>query len=375
MIYFALMTLTIFTLSLGPYLIADGHLIHLPFNLPFMKISRLPALQNILPVRFSLYVMFFIAIIVSLGLDAYRKDFIAQKEKSSREHSRTRSLPTLVLLGRIGGAFVGLAAVVALVPRVPYPSLKPNIQSAQMPAALSRVPQGSVVLTYPYVTVKSDDAMVWQALSQMRFKLIGSYALVRGPKGAASFFPEKLRPSLVEAMLWNALTAIAYSPLPVKIPTAKSVIASTVVVSRAPTNSKGTVNFTTRGFVESVNRRTHTFVALSDPRTPVEVLVNSHTRFLTPSSSTPSLTRISVNDFVVAVKGKTGPGNVTSSAVADLQVFVSRNRISAIEVQLGRRDSPVIVAWMREAFGPPTDSGGGGDLWVHPTDHAFVAPR
>ena len=69
-VYLAMLIVTTWLLSLGP-------LPHrrrarrstCPFDLPFRKIDRLPGIENILPIRFSLYVVFFVAILVAMAID------------------------------------------------------------------------------------------------------------------------------------------------------------------------------------------------------------------------------------------------------------------------------------------------------------------
>ena len=77
-LYLALLALTTFVLSLGPRLVVDGQAIVLPVDLPYRKIDRLPGIDNILPVRLSLYVVFFVAVIVALAIDAYHDELAAR---------------------------------------------------------------------------------------------------------------------------------------------------------------------------------------------------------------------------------------------------------------------------------------------------------
>ncbi len=140
------------------------------------------------PVRFSLYVVFFAAVLLARGIDAYRRDFIDRQILLGSARP-----PISVILGRIAGIGLVLASFIALVPNWPYPTRAATVNRAERPTSLSIIPTGSVVLTYPYPTSFSDQAMLWQALDSMRFRLLGSYALVAGQDGQSTVFPAVLQ--------------------------------------------------------------------------------------------------------------------------------------------------------------------------------------
>ena len=48
---------------------------------------------------------------------------------------------------------------------------------------MKQIPSGSVVLAYPFPYYPFNQAMTWQSVSRMRFKEMGTYALVPGPNG------------------------------------------------------------------------------------------------------------------------------------------------------------------------------------------------
>jgi hypothetical protein len=66
----------------------------------------------------------------------------------------------------------------------------------------------------------------------------------------------------------------------------------------------------------------------------------------------------------VAVYGKTKVGTVDLALIADLRIFLSRNHVDDIVVDLGLRDSWEIGLWVRAAIGRPTRAGHGGLIWT-----------
>jgi hypothetical protein len=196
------LTLATFVLSLGPILVVDGHTTGIP--LPFDLIQHLPFLNNILTVRFSLYVCFFSAILLALGIDrspsrARRISDHAALELHSHKLAHTLSLGAIGLLV--------VAAVISLLPRWPYS----GTTAASVPAyftttAVNRIPPDSIVLISPYPSVEEVQPELYQAFSQMRFKIIGGYGIFTTPTGAASPFAACLRPYDIEVYLWTEAT-------------------------------------------------------------------------------------------------------------------------------------------------------------------------
>ena len=53
--------------------------------------------------------------------------------------------------------------------------------------------------------------MVWQAVTDMRFSLIGGYALIPGAGGTPSLFPSSLQPPSVQQFLINEAGGVPFS--------------------------------------------------------------------------------------------------------------------------------------------------------------------
>ena len=247
-------------LSLGPHLVVDGHATGVP--LPFLLLSHLPGISSILPIRISFETDAALAALLAFAVDdQWRR---AEARGPRRRHApaggrrgrgqgelgpdRRRSRGRAGWSGpgragwsgpgragwrgtaRQGTAWLFTAAVLAvtgitLAPRWPDASAP----ATTAPAALAHLPAGTVrsagsvhstdstgarapvVLTYPLAVYPEDQALAWQAGSDFRFDLIGSYALVpHPPTGTATAYPSVLRPPDVEAFLGTMERAQLY---------------------------------------------------------------------------------------------------------------------------------------------------------------------
>jgi hypothetical protein len=184
----AVMAVTAWLLSLGPRLVVDGHATVL--RLPYDVLAHLPVLNSLLAGRFTLFVDLACGFVLAIGLDRLRHELVDGRRVPIRR------------VGTFLGVLI-LFALVPLTPRWPYPSTP---VSATTPPYFTgsgpfSIPEGSVVLTYPYPTYPTNQAMLWQAVSSMRFKILGGYVLVPGAGGAASNQPTPLVPDTVPQTL------------------------------------------------------------------------------------------------------------------------------------------------------------------------------
>jgi hypothetical protein len=76
-----------------------------------------------------------------------------------------------------------------------------NVPSFFRSSLAKQVPRGSVVLTYPFPYYPYNESMMWQAVAGMRFKEVGTYALIPNAKGTATPLPPKLSPPAVQEFL------------------------------------------------------------------------------------------------------------------------------------------------------------------------------
>ena len=155
-----LLALTAAVLSLGRRLHVMGT--ELPVPLPWAVLQRIPILSDVQAPRFSLQVMLCVALVVALFMD---------------QAIRSRPPRRLVTLGLVG------LVLLSLVPK-PLPG-SPTVAPAFFTSgATDMIPQGSVVVVAPFAGIDtrgvSSDAMLWQAVTGMRFKMPEGYAL--GPR-------------------------------------------------------------------------------------------------------------------------------------------------------------------------------------------------
>ena len=164
------LAVTAWILSLGPDLIVQGH----PIHLPFYYLSALPEIVNILPVRLSLYLDFFVALTVG--------QVIVTWLQTLRHHNETTTTGTTHPL-RAALSVVVLVSVVALIPVVPLPTW--NLSTLAPPffrdGASTALAPNALVMTYPVAYEYDISPTYWQLLDGLRWRLTGGYALIPSP--------------------------------------------------------------------------------------------------------------------------------------------------------------------------------------------------
>jgi hypothetical protein len=218
LLFAGIMAVVALVLSLGPALRVDGHAT--PIRLPFLLFEHLPLVQNFGQVRFSLYTALFTATMFSIGLE----EFWQRLRRSSAPKwlsPRWRAPRWRVVAAT--GLSAAIAAIVAipLIPHNAQPSSKTDIPSFFTSRAVDAIPQGGVVLAYPYPDFSGSslfyqpthDIMLDQAVAGMRFKLIGGYGWFPSPTGIhGTVSPTVLKPKSVQTMFDSAFYGRA--PLP-----------------------------------------------------------------------------------------------------------------------------------------------------------------
>lgn len=193
----ALLAAIAYVLSLGVRLhvgIAryDGIGRHVP--LPAAVISKIPLLDQAYPARYSLFVALFLSLFLGLAVDAMHEGL----EGKALHFDRRRTAG-----GWMSWLPLGVAVVVLLplVPAWPYP----DQGSTQVPAfftspAVDRLAPGTVTLVYPYPMNTEIAPELWQATSNLRFRMIGGYFLVPAGSGF-QFYTPTLTQSVLTGML------------------------------------------------------------------------------------------------------------------------------------------------------------------------------
>ncbi len=189
-----------FLLSLGTPLNVDGHVTSIP--LPFAVLLRVPLLAGLLPARFSMFTQASAAFLLAVGADRAARSVRALAGGRPRRAVAATAVATAVAV-----------ALVPLVPRLPYPSAPTDVPAYVTSGASRSIPAGGVVLTYPYDFAPYNEAMLWQALSGMRFRIIGGEATRRGPGGIGTSSVSPLAPTELQNLFRVALLGSA-SPVP-----------------------------------------------------------------------------------------------------------------------------------------------------------------
>lgn len=158
-------TVVMSVLALGERLHVDGHDTGIP--LPWALFGQIPLVAEVLPARISVAVALATAILAAVFLD--------------RLAARCR--PVLVVLGA-----VVLAATVATFVPGPAPTTTIAAPAFFSSDAIRRaVPAGSVVVVLPFtVDPATEPPMLWQAVSGLRFKMVGGRLLVPHPSPAGN---------------------------------------------------------------------------------------------------------------------------------------------------------------------------------------------
>ncbi len=199
-------------LSLGPALLVRGHATGVP--LPFALLTHVPLVSMVLPVRLSLLCDLFVALLVALGADRLRAPVRA------RPRARRRAWSVAL------AAVAAVAVAVTLLPRWPLGTAPVDVPAFFTSAQVDRVPERSVVLTYPYAQPGRARPMVWQAVAGMRFRILGGSAYRPSAGGDGTLFPDTLDPPAVEQFLVDEVGGLPFlPPTPVPVPDAAGMTA------------------------------------------------------------------------------------------------------------------------------------------------------
>ncbi len=160
----AVLGVVAWVLSLGERLHIAGTATDVP--LPYAVVAALPVLHNMAAVRLSLYVVLCAAVVLAVALD--------------RLHAAGR-------LRAAVGLPVGALCALPLLPAWPY-----SYEAARTPAyfttaAVERVPEGSLALTYPVPRYPTSAPMLWQAQADFRYRSVGGYVITPEPDGSGTF--------------------------------------------------------------------------------------------------------------------------------------------------------------------------------------------
>lgn len=204
-----LTALVLAVLAMGSRLHIDGRTTSIP--LPWAAAVRLPLLSDALPVRFMVYFYLAAAVLVA---------FIASRLSAGR-------------FQRAGATAVGALVLIPLLPHVPLPVSAATVpQFFATAKEIERIPTDSTVLTVPFPSrdIVAVSALVWQAESGMRYKIVGGYWT--GPDPPHSVTP------LLEHVLTDIADSGADDTTPAMLPTLRLELRAarvrTIVVTPGP---------------------------------------------------------------------------------------------------------------------------------------------
>jgi hypothetical protein len=167
---------------------------------PWRLFIRLPIFSNVAAARFVAVSGLFVALAFGLILDRSRTALL----------SSFRRWPLRRTGGLLAGGLVLLVGVAVLLPiekNLPVPAV---VQPVAVPAWFVHdaplLPSGTTVLTYPFASSSSSYPLVWQALDEIRFGLVGGYGFVPGADSVSADVTA-LTPS-------DVLRTINFTPMP-----------------------------------------------------------------------------------------------------------------------------------------------------------------
>ena len=208
-VFLSVMLLVSYLLGLGRLLYVDGHDTGVP--LPFTFIAHVPVIQNILAVRFSLFIQFFAALLLAIGLNSFYEGLrsrLGRRNKHSRLDRSRRWAPAFAT------TVVAAGALVLLLPAVPFAGASTAVPKLLDSPAIDHLAVGSVVLTYPYPSDPRDQILIPQAISNMRFKIVGGPGHIPHTNGVRG--PSILSPPIVQSIFNEAISgtkSTAFPPL------------------------------------------------------------------------------------------------------------------------------------------------------------------
>lgn len=195
------MALATYLLTLGPHLNVGAN--RTSVTLPFAYIERLPLVRLLNPIRMSLFVAMFVSMIVGLGLD---RCWATWAQGSADRFANATRVPLRSRVPHLELALIALLLVSSgafLIPHWPVKTSPAGIPPYFTSPSVDRIQPGGIVLVYPYPVPGAAQGMLWQAMTGMRFDVLGSYALNPDSEGMASEFPKEFEPSDVQRLLYE----------------------------------------------------------------------------------------------------------------------------------------------------------------------------
>jgi hypothetical protein len=210
-VFAGVMALISFILSLGPRVYIWGHT---AINLPFMLLDHVPLIQGFQTARLSLFTILFASAVLAIGIDEIRL-WLTNSQVIAEWRSRAG-----VWLAIVAAVVIAVVAMAPLWPAhtLPLTATSPkNVPSFFESNAVRSIPENSVVLVNPYpdqvntgwssILYPGQSILLDQAITGMRFKVIGGYGWFPSPSGHnGTINPAVLTPNSVQALFDTAFT-------------------------------------------------------------------------------------------------------------------------------------------------------------------------
>jgi len=147
--------------------------------LPGAVIDKIPLFNDSFPVRYSLYVVLFVSLVLAMGLEALHLS------------RRKAWLP----------AVVAVVVLVPLLPEWPYSGQGPVIIPSYFTTSdVKALAPGEVALVYPMPGPYNSVSMNWQAAADMHFSMPGGYFVLPNSSGGSQFVEPTLTAQTLAAL-------------------------------------------------------------------------------------------------------------------------------------------------------------------------------
>jgi hypothetical protein len=201
-----------FIISLGDRLVVSSPSAATPSGhlLPGWLLFHLPLYSNAIPVRYSLFVALFAALLLAIALDAMHDGLL------------NRGRARLSYLAPFG---VAVLALFPIVPAVPYAGLSditaPSVYTDHLSAFVA---PDTPIITYPYSTNVISAPMIWQAQSFMHFKMPGGNQMVPDPNTRRVAYSAATGYYGVQTLIGNVFNSLAAGKPPPRSTALKSAV-------------------------------------------------------------------------------------------------------------------------------------------------------
>jgi hypothetical protein len=165
-----IVAITATVLAMGDHLHVRGHATH--YQLPWRFLEQLPVLKNVSPPRFMIFAYLMAALLLAVFADWALGSLPPPPAAPGRGGDRRF---------RLVGVGLTVLALAFLFPALPYPTDPAVVPAFFRGGDVRRIPPGGVVLVAPFSRAFTSDAMMWQSVAGMSFRMPEGYGYRPGP--------------------------------------------------------------------------------------------------------------------------------------------------------------------------------------------------